>query len=111
MGHPTAYDYGVMRTSWMVHLVTDWMGDDAWIWKVSSSVRKFNYLGDAHIISGVVQDVDADNATVTITAQGQNQRGEVTCDAHITVVLPPASGGPALIPEFDPLQIPEASAP
>ena len=56
------------------------MGDDAWIWRVSSSVRKFNYLGDAHIVSGVVQDVDADNATVTITAQGQNQRGEVTCD-------------------------------
>jgi hypothetical protein len=26
-------------------------------------------------------------------------------------VLPPVSGGPALIPEFDPLQIPEASAP
>ncbi len=111
MGHPTAYDYGVMRTSWMVQLVTDWMGDDAWIWKVSSSVRKFNYLGDAHIVSGVVQDVDADTATVTINAQGQNQRGEVTCDARIIVVLPPASGGPALIPEFDPLQIPEASAP
>ena len=48
MGHPGAYDYGVMRTNWMVHLVTNWMGDDAWIWKISASVRKFNYLGDAH---------------------------------------------------------------
>ena len=38
MGHPAAYDYGVMRTNWMAHLVTDWMGDDAWIWKVSAAV-------------------------------------------------------------------------
>ena len=27
LGHPAAYDYGTMRTNWMVHLVTNWMGD------------------------------------------------------------------------------------
>lgn len=111
MGHPAAYDYGVMRTNWMVHLVTDWMGDDAWIWKVSASVRKFNYLGDAHIITGAVSEVDPDAGTATIAVSGENQRGEVTCDARIVVILPPASGGPARIPEYDTSQVPEASAP
>ena len=87
------------------------MGDDAWIWKVSASVRKFNYLGDAHLVSGVVREVDRAAGTVTIDVTGENQRGEVTCDARVVVLLPPADGGPAVIPAFDPDQVPEASAP
>ena len=110
MGHPAAYDYGVMRTNWIVHLVTDWMGDGAWIWKVSAGVRKFNYLGDAHIVSGVVSDVDPNLGTVTINGSGKNQRGDVTCDARIVVILP-SEGGPAQIPHYDPSQVQEATAP
>jgi len=111
MGHPAAYDYGVMRTNWMVNLVTNWMGDDAWIWKVSASVRKFNYHGDVHFISGVVRELDAADNTVTIDAWGENQRGERTCDARIVVILPLAAGTHAEIPAYDPDQVPEASAP
>jgi acyl dehydratase len=111
MGHPRAYDYGVMRTNWMVHLITNWMGDDAWIWKVSCSVRKFNYLGDTHFISGVVSEVDPSDNTVTIDAWGENQRGERTCDARVVVILPPAGGGHAVIPPYDPDQVPAATAP
>jgi acyl dehydratase len=111
MGHSAAYDYGVMRSTWMVHLITNWMGDDAWIWKVSASVRKFNYLGDMHFISGVVHEVDRQASTATIDITGVNQRGETTCTARVVVVLPPPSGGCAVIPDYDPRQIPEASAP
>jgi acyl dehydratase len=111
MGHPAAYDYGVMRTNWMVHLVTNWMGDDAWIWKVSASVRKFNYLGDWHVVSGVVREVDRAAGTVTIDTRGVNQRGDSTCDGRIVVILPPAGGGHAVIPEYDPDDVPEASVP
>jgi hypothetical protein len=111
MGHPAAYDYGVMRTNWMVHLVTDWMGDDAWIWKLSASVRKFNYLGDAHVVTGSISEVDPEAGTVTVSVSGENQRGEVTCDARIVVLLPPSSGAHAVIPDYDPSQVPEASAP
>ena len=111
MGHPAAYDYGVMRSCWMTHLVTNWMGDDAWIWKVTASVRKFNYLGDAHFVSGMVHDVDRSSNTVTIDATCVNQRGETTADGRIVVILPPPNGGPAEIPPFDPVEIPEASTP
>ncbi|WP_460794409.1 hypothetical protein [Nocardioides pacificus] len=40
------YDYGGMRETWLTHAVTDWMGDDAWLWKLSCQHRKFNYMGD-----------------------------------------------------------------
>jgi acyl dehydratase len=111
MGHPAAYDYGVMRTNWMAHLVTNWMGDDAWIWRLSASVRKFNYHGDAHLITGVVREVDRSSNTVTIDIAGMNQRLETTCDARVVVILPPAGGSHAVIPAYDPDQVPEALAP
>jgi acyl dehydratase len=109
MGHPAAYDYGVMRSTWMAHLVTNWMGDDAWLWKMTASVRKFNYLGDLHFVSGVVRDVDRAAGTVEIAVSGVNQRGEVTCDASIVVILPPTDGGPVVIPDYEPSDVPEAS--
>jgi hypothetical protein len=87
------------------------MGDDAWIWKLSASVRKFNYLGDAHVVTGSISEVDPEAGTVTVSVSGENQRGEVTCDARIVVLLPPSSGAHAVIPDYDPSQVPEASAP
>src|SRR5262249_32840125 len=109
MGHPAAYDYGVMRSCWMVHLVTNWMGDDAWVWKVSASVRKFNYMGDTHFISGSVREVDRDTNAVTIAVSGVNQRGEATCDGRVVVILQPADGGPVVIPDYEPADVPEPS--
>lgn len=111
LGQPAPYDYGIMRSTWMCHLVTNWMGDDAWIWQVSSRVRKFNHMGDAHIVSGVVREVDRQRNLVTIDAQAVNQRGDVTCDGRILVILPPPGGGPAELPEFDPADVPDAAAP
>jgi acyl dehydratase len=111
LGHPGAYDYGVMRTNWMVHLVTNWMGDDAWLWNASASIRKFNYLGDMHFVSGIVREVDRATNRVTVDVWCENQRSERTCDGRMVVILPSLSGGPAVIPEYDPAQVPEASAP
>ena len=55
LGHPAPYDYGQMRGNWMVHLLTNWMGDGGWIWTMSTVITKFNYLGDSHRISGRVR--------------------------------------------------------
>jgi acyl dehydratase len=111
MGHPAAYDYGVMRSCWMVHLVTNWMGDGAWVWKVSASVRKFNYMGDMHFVSGVVREVDRATSAVTIAVSCVNQRGEPTSDGRVVVILPPPDGGPAVIPDYEPADVPEPSGP
>jgi acyl dehydratase len=109
LGHPAPYDYGVIRSCWMAHLVTNWMGDDAWLWKLSTSVRRFNYLGDMHWVSGEVREVDTAANTVTIDAKCVNQRGETTSDGRAVVILPPPSGGSAVIPEYEPGDVPEAT--
>ena len=53
-GNPTTFDYGRMRECWMIHGCTDWMGDDAWLWKFRVEFRKFNYVGDAQKITGTI---------------------------------------------------------
>jgi len=111
LGQPAPYDYGVMRSNWLGHLVTNWMGDDGWIWKLSTSVRKFNYIADVHFVSGVVVDVDASKNAVTIDLKAVNQRGETTCDGQAVVVLPRPEGGAAELPEFNPDDVPEAAVP
>ncbi|MCY3910195.1 MAG: hypothetical protein OXF99_01695, partial [bacterium] len=45
-GNPAIYDYGRMRETWLVHLCTDWMGDDAWLAALDVQFRRFNYVGD-----------------------------------------------------------------
>lgn len=100
LGHPNGYDYGLIRSNWLIHLVTNWMGDDAWLWKLSSSVRRFNYLSDMHIVSGSVREVDTDANTVTIDARGVNQRDETTFEGTAVVVLPAPDGGRAAAPAY-----------
>src|SRR5207248_2564055 len=53
-GNPSIYDYGRMRETWLIHLCTDWMGDDAWLWKLDCQFRRFNYVGDTHWMRGRV---------------------------------------------------------
>ena len=53
-GNPASYDYGRMRETWLIHLCTDWMGDDAWLWKLDCEFRKFNYVGDTQWLRGTV---------------------------------------------------------
>ncbi len=51
-GNPTTFDYGRMRETWLIHLCTDWMGDDAWLWKLDCEFRQFNYVGDTQWLGG-----------------------------------------------------------
>jgi acyl dehydratase len=111
LGQPAAYDYGAMRTNWMVHLITNWMGDGAWLWKMSASVIKFNYVGDTHWMTGEITAIDVPSSTVEIEVKGTNQRGEVTCLGSAVVILPTDSSHPAQSPPYDPADVPAATAP
>ncbi|MGW5147473.1 FAS1-like dehydratase domain-containing protein [Rhodococcus koreensis] len=90
LGLPTSYDYGAMRETWITHALTDWMGDDAWLWKLRCEHRKFNYVGDTTWVHGRVigkDQVDGRNE-VHLEVWCENQRGEVTTPATATVLLP-----------------------
>jgi acyl dehydratase len=111
LGQPAPYDYGFMRTNWMAHLITNWMGDAAQIWKLSCSIKKFNNIGDWHEVSGVVTAVDPMTNTATVDVRGVNQRGTVTFDGQVVVVLPTTADAPATLPGYRAEDIPVATAP
>ncbi|MBV9512328.1 MAG: MaoC family dehydratase N-terminal domain-containing protein [Caulobacteraceae bacterium] len=100
LGLPTSYDYGAMRTSWQAHLITNWMGDDGWLWKFHSEVRLFAFMGDTHIVSGEVtgKRIEDGHPVVDVAVRCTNQRGEVTAPGHATVMLPSREHGPVVLP-------------
>jgi acyl dehydratase len=100
-GNPATYDYGRMRETWLIHLCSDWMGDDAWLWKLDCQFRKFNYVGDTHWMRGRVARkyvTDDGHAAVDLDIRGENQRGDVTTPGHATVLLPSRELGPVRLP-------------
>ncbi len=95
IGNPMAYDYGVMRETWLTHYLTDWIGDDGWIVRQHDEIRKFNYIGDTQIITGeVVGKREEDSrCLVDIEFRATNQRGEVTAPGTRRCFFPAASTG------------------
>jgi len=104
LGLPSSYDYGQMRTSWLIHLITNWMGDDAWLWKLSCQSRAFNFMGDTTICKGRVigKRKDGEHYLVDIEMTSTNQRGENTAPGTATVILPSRVGGPVVLPAPEP---------
>ncbi len=101
-GNPAIYDYGRMRETWLIHLCTDWMGDDAWLWKLDCEFRRFNYVGDTHWMRGRVTRkflADGERPAVELDVWGENQRGETTTPGHATVLLPSRDHGAVRLPD------------
>lgn len=114
VGNPRAYDYGAMRTAWIMHYLTNWIGDDGFVWKESDETRKFNYHGDAQWVKAKVTGKRQEEArnVVDLDVWCENQRGEVTTTGRASVLLPSRTGGPVVIPATDvkltPLRTPYA---
>ena len=104
LGLPTSYDYGQMRTSWLIHLITNWMGDDAWLWKLSCQSRAFNFMGDTTICTGTVtaKRVEGMYHVVDLQLASTNQRGEDSCPGTASVILPSRESGPVVLPSAEP---------
>jgi len=101
-GNPTTFDYGRMRETWLIHLCTDWMGDDAWLWRFDCEFRRFNYVGDTQWLRGTVARrylTDGERPAVDVELMAENQRGEVTTPGHATILLPSRRHGPVRIPD------------
>jgi acyl dehydratase len=100
-GNPTTFDYGRMRETWLIHLCTDWMGDEAWLWKLECEFRKFNFVGDTQWLSGTVtHKYMADGRpAIDVGLHAHNQRGELTTPGTATILLPSHEFGPVRLPE------------
>ncbi|MFC2042104.1 MaoC family dehydratase N-terminal domain-containing protein [Chloroflexota bacterium] len=91
IGISAAYDYGAQRVSWLGNLLTNWMGDDAFLKKYRAELRRFNIIGDTTWLKGTVSKkyIDEDNEhCIDINCWAENQRKEITMPGFATIVLP-----------------------
>ncbi len=101
-GNPTTYDYGRMRETWLIHLCTDWMGDDAWLWKLRCEFRGFNYVGDTQWLRGTVSKhylAEGGRPAVDVELTATNQRGTLTTPGSATILLPSREHGQVVLPD------------
>lgn len=101
IGNPMAYDYSVMRESWLHHYLTDWAGDEGFVHRQYDEVRKFNYMGDVQFLSGEVvgKREEEGRFLVDLMVQMTNQRGVVSTICEATILLPSRQHGPVILPD------------
>lgn len=90
VGAPAPYDYGPERISWLSHIVTNWIGDDGWLYKLNGRIRRHNPEGDLITVTGkvIAKGEEAGKATVTCELREENQDGELSCEGSAVVILP-----------------------
>jgi acyl dehydratase len=101
-GNPTTFDYGRMRETGLIHFCTNWMGDDAWLWKLDCEFRGFNYNGDTQWLHGTVVRkyvADGGRPAVDLDIRCENQRGVITAPGHATILLPSREHGSVRLPD------------
>jgi acyl dehydratase len=90
VGVPAPYDYGPERVAWLGHLVTNWMGNEGALARLSVQVRRHNLIGDTTWCRGRVaaKALVESRGEVTLDLQAVNQRDETIAIGQATVVLP-----------------------
>jgi len=90
VGMPGVYDIGPHRVSWLCRYITDWMGDDAFLVRLSGSLRRPNIVGDVTRLHGRVKRkwVEDGFHLVQCDMRGVNQRDELTMPGSAVVSLP-----------------------
>ena len=87
-GMPAPFDNGVMRFAWVAPLVTNWMGDDAFLKRLNVQVARPGLYGDLTTYSGRVTARDDDTRTVTLEITGTRQGDAVNTRGTADVILP-----------------------
>ena len=113
-GLPGPFDSGNTRVLYPVHLLMNWGGDDCFIRKIYSEIRKPVYSTDTTWYTGeVVRKYGATESgeqgagavpgeveycAVDIKMIGRNQLGEINTPGMATVYLPSRETGPVKLP-------------
>jgi acyl dehydratase len=90
VGAPGAYDYGPERCSWLIHQVTNWMGDQGFLRQARCQIRRHNPEGDVLFIDGSVvrKFEEGGRKLIEIQQQAQTHLGEVSAIGTAVVQLP-----------------------
>jgi acyl dehydratase len=90
-GAQAAYDVGIQRTCWQIHLLTNWMGDTGFLKAADTQYRSHVYLSDVVRLGGRVEakEVDAEGIhVVRLTTWARNQRDQDVMPGTATIALP-----------------------
>jgi acyl dehydratase len=101
VGVENIYDIGAMRQLMVTHYLTNFAGDDAWIYRMRYEFRRFNYMGDTTRITGTVTDARVDEALgplIELDIRGVNQRGHENIAATATILVASHARGPVVLP-------------
>jgi acyl dehydratase len=91
VGTPRAYDYGPERCSWLIHHLTDWIGDNGFVVRHQSQIRRHNPVGDIVSIEGHVTAISRDvngEPCIEVDQKAVNQDGELSAVGTAVVRLP-----------------------
>jgi acyl dehydratase len=89
-GLENASDYGPQRVCWLGQFVTDWMGDDGTLKKLSCQVRHPSIMGDINFVKGKVTGKRLQNGEHLVDCEiwVENQAGLVTAPGSAIIALP-----------------------
>lgn len=121
-GQPLPFDFGIQRAQVPVRLLSDWMGDAGFVHRMYTAMRRPVFYGDVvrfdgTIIRQYVLECEGEEAhggvagrrrygAVVVKIRGTNQRGELHCEGHATILLPTRADGPPQLPIPHPGQMP-----
>jgi acyl dehydratase len=100
VGMGGAYDIGPQRISWGSHMLTDWVGDDGFVHKLSVRVRRPNLIGDTTWWHGTVtrKELVDGHGVVHMDIRTEDQLGQQSARGTAVVVLPSHEYGPVRLP-------------
>jgi len=99
------YDIGPVRQLHICNYLTNYAGDDGWVYRMRFEFRRFNYMGDVTWITGTVTDARVDEhlgPLVELSISGVNQRGAENVRATATLLVASRKHGPVKLPTAPP---------
>lgn len=107
VGAPGTYDYGPQRVSWLASLVTNWMGDAAFLKRLRVEMRGFNTVGDTTWCKGQVaakRMIDG-YGLVDLEIWAESQTGERTAPGLASIILPSRDPNSRPVIDGSPVQL------
>ena len=105
VGLSDIYDIGALRQTMVCHYLTNFAGDDAWIYRMRYDFRKFNYMGDVTWLTGEITEARVDpvlGPLIEVTVRGTNQRGQDNIAASATILVASRKTGLCQLPPAPP---------
>jgi hypothetical protein len=106
IGVQNLYDIGPMRLMMLCHYLSNYAGDDGWVFRYRYELRNFNYVGDTTWITGTVKEARVDpelGPLVELEVIGTNQRGQQNITATATLLVASRVHGPVKLPPAPPI--------